>query len=131
MSVEKKKRTITSIRLEKTLDDSIDIYAAFMGIDRSKVIRQILTEGLFQKTKAAQFQHFEDWLKKRKIFELMEKCEHCGSEKNLGFYHIDGNIENNSTDNIVTLCIPCLNAFQNWKLKQNIKEKFIEWFFSS
>ena len=54
----------TSIRLGDTLDELIDQYAAFMNIDRSKVIRTVLMEGLFQKTKAAQFQHFEDWLAK-------------------------------------------------------------------
>ena len=49
---------------------------------------------------------------------------------NLGFYHIDGNVDNIAANNIVTLCISCLNTFQNWKMKQNIKEKFIEWFFA-
>ena len=87
-------------------------------------------EGLFQKTKAAQFKHFEEWISKREAFTLMTKCEKCDSGQNIGFYHIDGNIENNATNNIVTLCVPCLNAFQNWKLKQNGIEKFIEWFFT-
>jgi predicted transcriptional regulator len=120
----------TSIRLGKTLDDLINQYAAFMGVKRSRIIREVLLEGLFQKTKATQFRHFEEWLAKREAFELMTCCEKCGSAKNIGFYHIDGDIENNSANNLVTLCIPCLNAFQNWRLKQNIKEKFVEWFFS-
>lgn len=130
MAVEKKERKNTSIRLGETLDDLIDQYAAFMNINRSKVIRQVLMEGLFQKTKAAQFQHFEEWVGKREAFTLLTKCEKCDSNKNIGFYHIDENIDNNATNNIITLCIPCLNAFQNWRLKQNVKEKFIEWFFS-
>lgn len=87
-------------------------------------------EGLFQKTKAAQFKHFEEWIGQREAFTLLTKCEKCGFEKNIGFYHIDGNIENNSTNNIVTLCVPCINSFQNWKLNENNIEKFIEWFFS-
>lgn len=120
----------TSIRLGETLDELIDQYAAFMGMKRSTVIRHVLMEGLFQKTKAAQFAHFEEWVGKREAFTLLTKCEKCGSEKSLGFFHIDGNIENNSTNNIVTLCIPCINLFQNWKLNQNSVEKFIEWFFS-
>jgi len=120
----------TSIRLGETLDELINQYAAFMGMTRSRVIRQVLMEGLFQKTKAAQFKHFEEWIGKREAFMLMTKCEKCNSEKNLGFFHIDGNIENNSTNNIVTLCVPCINAFQNWKLNQNNIEKFIEWFFA-
>jgi len=120
----------TSIRLGETLDDLINQYAAFMGVKRSSVIRQVLSEGLFQKTKAAQFAHFEEWIGKREAFSLLTKCEKCGSEKRLGFYHIDGNIENISTNNIVTLCVPCINSFQSWKLNQNSVEKFIEWFFS-
>jgi hypothetical protein len=120
----------TSIRLGEPLNELINQYVAFTGISRSKVIRQVLMEGLFQKTKAAQFQHFEKWIGKREAFTLMTKCEKCNTEKNLGFFHIDGNIENNTTNNIVTLCIPCINAFQNWKLKENSVEKFIEWFFS-
>jgi len=130
MAVKKTERQNTSIRLGETLDDLIDQYAAFMNTSRSKIIRQVLMEGLFQKTKAAQFQHFEEWVGKREAFTLLTKCEKCGSDKNIGFYHIDENIDNNTTNNIITLCIPCLNAFQNFRLKQNVKEKFIEWFFA-
>jgi predicted transcriptional regulator len=130
MAVKKTERKNTSIRLGETLDDLIDQYAAFMSMSRSKVIRHVLMEGLFQKTKAAQFQHFEEWVGKREAFTLLTKCEKCGSDKNIGFYHIDENIDNNATNNIITLCIPCLNAFQNFRLKQNVKEKFIEWFFA-
>jgi predicted transcriptional regulator len=124
------KSKASSIRLGETLDDLINQYAAFMNMTRSKVIRQVLMEGLFQKTKAAQFAHFEEWVGKREAFSLLDKCEKCGSDKRLVFYHIDGNIENNSSNNIVTLCVPCINTFQNWKQKDNIKDKFIEWFFS-
>jgi predicted transcriptional regulator len=119
-----------SVRLGDTLDELIDKYAVHVGKKPSRIIREVLMEGLFQRTKAAQFQHFEEWLIKREAFTLLNKCEKCGSEHNLGFYHIDGNINNTAANNIVTLCIPCLNAFQNWKMKQNIKEKFIEWFFA-
>ena len=130
MAIKKTERQNTSIRLGETLDNLIDQYAAFMNTSRSKIIRQVLMEGLFQKTKAAQFQHFEEWVGKREAFTLLTKCEKCGSDKNIGFYHIDENIDNNATNNIITLCIPCLNAFQNFRLKQNVKEKFIEWFFA-
>jgi hypothetical protein len=120
----------TSIRLGNTLDELIDQYTAFTGLSRSDVMRQTLSEGLFHKTKFAQFQHFEEWIGQREAFTLLTKCEKCGSEKCLGFFHIDGNIDNISTNNIVTLCIPCINAFQSWKLNQNGIEKFIEWFFA-
>lgn len=120
-----------SIRLGDTLDELIAQYAIHVNKKPSRVIREVLMEGLFQKTKAAQFQHFEEWIAKREAFTLLSKCEKCGSsEHKLGFYHIDGNIDNTTANNIVTICVPCLNAFQNWKMKQNIKEKFIEWFFS-
>lgn len=120
----------TSIRFGDNLEKLIEQYAAFTGQKRSDAIRSVLMEGLFQKTKAAQFKHFEEWIGKREAFTLMTKCEKCGAEKNLGFFHVDGNIENNSTNNIVTLCISCINSFQNWKLKENSTEKFIEWFFA-
>ena len=118
------------VRLGDTLDELIEQYAIYVGKKPSIVIREVLTEGLFQKTKAVQFQHFEEWINKREVFTLMNKCEKCGSEHNLGFYHIDSNIDNTATNNIVTICVSCLNAFQNWKMKQNTKEKFIEWFFN-
>jgi len=123
-------RKNTSIRFGENLDKLIEQYAAFTGQSRSDAIRNVLMEGLFAKTKYAQFQHFEEWVGKREAFTLLTKCEKCSSEKNLGFFHIDGNIENNSTNNIVTLCVPCINLFQSWKLNQNSVEKFIEWFFS-
>ena len=120
----------TSIRLGDTLDELIDEYALCIGKKRSRIIREILMEGLFQKTKAVQFRRFEEWINKRETFDLMKYCEKCGRKEHLGFYHIDGDINNNAPSNIVTLCIPCITEFQNWKLKQNIKEKFIEWFFA-
>jgi len=131
MTVEQKEIKNTSIRLGDTLNDLVNQYAAFTGVTRSKAIRQILMEGLFQKTKYAQFQRFEEWIGEREAFTLMTECEKCHcSDKKLVFFHIDGNVENNATKNIVTLCIPCVNTFQNWKLRENSIEKFIEWFFA-
>lgn len=125
------KKKNTSIRLGDDLLDLIDQYAAFMGTTRSKVIREIMMEGLFQKTKFAQFQRFEEYLMDREALTLFDRCEKCESSSNkLGMFHIDGDINNNASTNIVTLCIPCLNAFENFKLTQNRKEKFVEWFFS-
>jgi predicted transcriptional regulator len=120
----------TSIRLGDELIPLIDQYAAFVGSTRSKVIREILIEGLFQKTKYVQFQRLQDYLAKREAFSMLEKCEKCDSIKDIGFFHIDGNIDNSAADNLVTLCIPCMSAFETFRLKKNIKEKFVEWFFS-
>jgi predicted DNA-binding protein len=128
--MEKKKCKNTSIRLGDELEDLIGQYAAFMGKNRSKVIREVLAEGLFQKTKGAQFQRLEEYLQDREAFTLFDKCEKCGSTGNLSMYHIDGDINNNASKNIVTLCIPCMALFEKFRLRQNIKEKFIEWFFS-
>lgn len=125
-----KKDKSISIRLGDTLTDLIDQYAAFMSSDRSKVIRQGMSEWLFEKTKAAQFQRFEEYLEDREAFTILEKCEKCGSNQNLGLYHIDGNIDNNTSKNLVTICIPCLGKFEKFRLNKNIVEKFIEWFFT-
>lgn len=119
-----------SIRLGENLEGLIEQYSIFTGKKHSQIIREVVSEGLFQKTKFLQFQRFEEWIATREAFTLMTKCEKCGGEHDLGFFHIDGNINNTGANNMVTLCVPCLNAFQNWKMKQNIKEKFIEWFFA-
>jgi hypothetical protein len=124
------KRKNTSIRLGDEMEILINQYAAFIGSDRSKVIRDVLTEGLFQKTKYLQFERLKDFLSKRQVFSVLEKCEKCGTTESLVIFHIDGNVKNIASDNLVTLCKTCLISFEVFRLKQNIKEKFVEWFFS-
>jgi 5-methylcytosine-specific restriction endonuclease McrA len=36
-----------------------------------------------------------------------DKCEKCGTTKNLNIDHKDGNRSNNNPDNLETLCWPC------------------------
>lgn len=46
----------------------------------------------------------------RKINNLIlhkNKCEECGSNKNLDIHHKDGNWKNNNLDNLVCLCRSC------------------------
>jgi len=120
----------TSIRLGDDLMPLIDQYAIFVGSVRSKVIREILMEGLFQKTKYVQFQRLQDYLAKREAFSIFGKCEKCDSVDNIGFFHIDGDINNNAANNLVTLCISCMGTFEKFRLMKNLKEKFVEWFFN-
>lgn len=129
MTIKQKNKNV-SIRYGDKLMPLIDEYAALTGSTRSKVIRELLTEGLFQKTKYVQFQRLQDYLAKREAFSMFGKCEKCGSTKNIGFFHIDGNINNNAADNLITFCIPCINSFEKFRLMKNLKEKFVEWFFS-
>ena len=75
----------TSIRMGDTLNELIDQYVIHTGKKRSRVIREILMEGLFQKTKAVQFQRFEEWIAKREAFTLMTECEKCGKNIIWGF----------------------------------------------
>ncbi len=37
------------------------------------------------------------------------ECKLCGSKENLCTHHIDGDQNNNSPKNIMTLCVPCHN----------------------
>ena len=47
----------------------------------------------------------------RKIVYLIDErkrvCELCGSTKNIDVHHKDGNFQNNSQDNLVTVCRSC------------------------
>lgn len=46
----------------------------------------------------------------RKINKLIlhkDKCEQCGSTKNLDIHHKDGNWKNNNLDNLICLCRSC------------------------
>ncbi|WP_157575373.1 HNH endonuclease signature motif containing protein [Haloferax sp. Q22] len=39
--------------------------------------------------------------------ELEKECAVCGSEENIHSHHIDGDRDNNSPDNLITLCASC------------------------
>jgi predicted DNA-binding protein len=124
------KKKNTSIRLGDNLEDLINQYAAFTGRKRSAVVREGLTEWLMDRTKYIQFERMKDYLKKRDSLTFMNSCEKCGSQENLVIFHIDGNVNNTGSENLVTLCKGCLVSFEVFRLKTNVKEKFIMWFFS-
>ena len=43
------------------------------------------------------------------------KCQRCGSTKDLELHHIDGNRENNNPSNLILLCLKCHRyKFHNW-----------------
>jgi Arc/MetJ-type ribon-helix-helix transcriptional regulator len=123
------RRNIVTVEMEKKLEELIDQYAGFMGLNRSEAIRELLTESLFMRTKHVQFERMKEYLAKRDPFKFRTECEHCKTKENLVIYYIDGNINNMSFDNVVTLCQRCLTEFELFRLKQNVKERFIEWFF--
>lgn len=125
-----KGRNIISIEMKnKKLQELIDQYAGFMGLKRSEAIRDLLMEALYVKTKHIQFQRLTEYTAKRDPFKYRTECEHCGIKDNLIIYYIDGNINNFQSDNIITLCKKCFTEFELFRLKQNVKERFIEWFF--
>lgn len=115
--------------MSKNLEVLLDQYAGFMGIKRSEAIRTLLMNALYAKTKHVQFQRLTEYITKRDPFKFRTECEHCTTKENLIIYYIDGNINNFQADNIITLCKKCLTEFELFRLKQNIKERFIEWFF--
>jgi len=122
-------RNVISVEMTKKVQDLIDQYAGFMGLNRSEAIRDLLTEALFMKTKHVQFERLKEYLTKRDPFKFRVECERCGKKENLVIFYIDGDISNIVADNVVTLCKNCLTEFELFRLKQNVKERFIEWFF--
>jgi predicted transcriptional regulator len=124
------KEKSTSIRLGDKLEELIDQYAAFTRKKRSTVVREGLTEWLFEKTKYLQFERMKEYLAKRDSFTFMNICEKCDSMDELVIFHLDGDVKNTGAENLVTLCKSCLVAFEIFRLKHNVLEKFIEWFFA-
>jgi metal-responsive CopG/Arc/MetJ family transcriptional regulator len=122
-------KNVITVKMEKNVEDLIDQYAGFMGLNRSEAIRDLITEALFMKTKHVQFKRLEEYIMRRDPFKFRTECEHCGIKDNLVIFYIDGNVENFKSENIITLCKKCLTEFELFRLKQNVKERFIEWFF--
>ena len=52
-------------------------------------------------------------LHKRAVVFRGKHCEICGEKSKLHAHHIDGNIENNTQENIQTLCTHCHNTFHH------------------
>jgi hypothetical protein len=125
----KKKRNIISFEIIDNLNKRLNEYIIFMGGTKSELIRSLLWEALIKRTEYKQFERLSEYLAGRDPFKFRTECEKCGEKDNLIIFYIDGNINNIKTDNVVTLCKNCLNEFELFRLKYNIKEKFIEWFF--
>lgn len=125
------KKRIT-IRLDDTLKELLTQYMLITKkTNVSETIRLILSDGLYQKSKWVMEQRFYENINTRNVLDLKRKCEKCGNIENLLIYHIDGNVNNNSSNNIVTLCKKCFLNFEVTKVKQEIlREKFIEWWFT-
>jgi hypothetical protein len=120
---------IISMKMDKTLQDLINQYAIFMRRNRSEAMRELLLEALYVKTKHVQFKRLSEYITTRNPFTFRTECEHCASKEHLIIYYIDGDINNFKSENVITLCKNCYNEFELFRLKQNVKERFIEWFF--
>jgi len=113
------------LRMENELHDLIKDYAEFMGMSESKILRELLREGLVNKTQAKLYSAWQDKIKNR----LPETCDKCGTKDNLQNYYIDGNSDNLVPENIAILCNGDRIKLQNSIMRNNLKEKFIRWFF--
>jgi len=116
-----------SLRLDKELYNLIQIYSQFVEEDLSKVLRELLKEGLMVKTQYKLFLMWNDKVKNRPL--KLESCDKCGSKDNLQFYHINGNINDFSPENVAIICSGDLRKLQKSIMKYNPREKFIRWFF--
>ena len=116
-----------SLRMDDELYRLIEQYAAFINMDFSKVTRELLTEGLMVKSQAKLFLTWKERVKDRPL--LLDKCDKCGVIENLSYYHIDGNIDDFTTENIAIICNGDLRKLQKSIMRYNPREKFIRWFF--
>ena len=113
--------------MDNELYNLIDEYSEFIGMDFSKVTRELLKEGLMVKTQAKLFSIFLEKIKNRPL--KLELCDKCGAKENLQFYHIDGDVNNFSSENIAIICNGDLRKLQKAIMRFNPREKFIRWFF--
>jgi hypothetical protein len=116
-----------SLRMEDELFNLIVDYAEFIDVDLSKVMRELLREGLMIKTQAKLLLTWHEKIKNRPL--KLDKCDKCGAIENLQFYHIDGDINNFTPENIAIICNGDLRKLQKTIMKYNPREKFIRWFF--
>jgi hypothetical protein len=116
-----------SVKMDDELFNLITDYSAFIDLDLSKTIRELIREGLMVK---AQNKLLLNWNKKTINKPLiLDKCDKCGTIETLQYYHIDGNIDNFNRDNIAIICNQDLRKLQKSILKYNPREKFLRWFF--
>lgn len=133
----KKKKVMSdrrvTFRMEPEWIELIQQYAVLTGKDTSKIIRELLIEGLKKNAPYALYARFEEYLEKRDPFEQSNICEKCGKKENGLIYFIDGNVNNRNSNNLFVLCKECANKFEEFKkirLSRSLKEKFIEWWFT-
>lgn len=119
--------TKISLRMDEELYRLIDEYAAFIERDVSKVMRELLSEGLMVKSQAKLFLTWKERVNGRPL--QLTECDKCGVRENLSYYHIDGNIDNFATENIAVICNGDLRKLQKSIMRYNPREKFIRWFF--
>lgn len=121
-----------AVRITKTTNRYLLEYAAFMDKSKSEIIRTFVREGLI---KHAHIGLLKQWNENREYTKEWLKnpngrlCEKCDYNKDVVIYHIDGDIENFDSENIVFLCRPCLINLQRFLRRYDPKEKFASWFF--
>jgi len=58
-----------------------------------------------------------------------DKCRKCSSVENIQLYRIDGDQTNNTLENLITLCRPCIKASQKFMLIKERRKLFAIWFY--
>jgi len=125
-----KNKRIT-LRLDDELSDLIEQYIILTSKKKSKALRDIIYDGLYRQSRFILEQRFNEYLNKRDPFKFMTECEKCGGHEDLMCYFIDGDINNRTMNNMITLCRICVLKFEVVKIRrESYKEKLIEWWFS-
>ena len=126
--VKKKKQEFTgmSLRIPNELNEFLKYYCMLLDKKKSEVVREFIKTGL---TKSSMVM-MKKWQEKRSRKIIDDGlCERCDSRKDVGMYHIDGNIRNFTKENIVYLCRNCSKKLQRHIQSYDPIEKFAEWFF--
>lgn len=123
-----------SFRMNQRVYNLIIDYASFMGMNFSKALRELILEGIKHRATAKLFSNWQEKVNKRNPIEeikegKLQSCDKCGFTEDLQMFHIDGNVDNFTSDNIAIVCKPCLRKLQHYLRKYNPKEKFIYWMF--
>ena len=113
-------------RADKTLKELIENYAAFNEIDKSKAIRELVKQGLTIKI----YNYLERNWKKTVESRKENICDKCKKETNGQIYHINGNINDFTEENIMFICNKCVRDLNKSLRNYNIKERFFKWFFT-
>jgi len=124
------RKHVIPVRMGDSLYRLVKEYASFMELKDSEALRELIREGLVKKSYMGLLNKWKKLCSEKEAI-VIKICEKCKSHEKIQIYHIDGNVINWNTENLVVLCKSCLNKLRKSMQEYNAKEEFISWFFLS